>query len=609
MARFQHGSEQGSTLNREQKGRGVPIAVTIAGSDSSGGAGIEADLKTFSALGVYGAAVVTAVTAQNTKGVFGIHEVPAAFIAAQIDAVFSDLEVGAVKIGMLPGAAAIDAVAEALDRHRPSNVVLDPVMAASSGDRLLQADGTRLQLLLSRVRLLTPNLPEAAGYSMSRLPKTKTRCGRRGRSCWRKAPRRFSSKAAIAAAPRASICSSKPGVAFGLRRRAWRPKTPMAQVVRCRRQLPPASPRDCRWKPPPGKPRSTSARRSWLRIVSPSAPATGRCTIFTLGGRLSSRMENCYRFPPFRGNAAEVGTMRAILTFVAVMAVMMSINNASGAEYEMASRPDLVFAEHDGVKLVGDLYLPKGRTKAPVLVAIHGGGWQIGSRQFYRYWGLFLARAGYAVFAVEYRLGKQGTYPAAVYDVKAAIQFVRAKAAEFDLDPDRIGLVGDSAGAHLASLTALAGDQFNTAYRDDANAAVAADVKAVIGFYGVYDMHAQWMHDLTTRPNDKIVEKFLGVSPMQNRRVYFEASPISFATIDRNRVKFLLIYGTDDDIVDSPSQSGAFLVALTQAGFFVRRIIVPGAGHFWASDPFESEPHSYSALVIPRLMRFLDGSL
>ena len=141
MARFQRGSEQGSTLNREQKGRGVPIAVTIAGSDSSGGAGIEADLKTFSALGVYGAAVVTAVTAQNTKGVFGIHEVPAAFIAAQIDAVFSDLEVGAVKIGMLPGVAAIDAVAEALDRHRPSNVVLDPVMAASSGDRLLRADG------------------------------------------------------------------------------------------------------------------------------------------------------------------------------------------------------------------------------------------------------------------------------------------------------------------------------------------------------------------------------------------------------------------------------------------------------------------------------------
>lgn len=139
------------------------IAVTIAGSDSSGGAGIEADLKTFSALGVYGAAVVTALTAQNTNGVFGIHDVPADFIAAQINAVFSDLEIGAVKIGMLPNASAIDVVAAALDRYRPRNVVLDPVMVASSGERLLRADAVdRLRTLFSRVRVMTPNLPEAA---------------------------------------------------------------------------------------------------------------------------------------------------------------------------------------------------------------------------------------------------------------------------------------------------------------------------------------------------------------------------------------------------------------------------------------------------------------
>jgi hydroxymethylpyrimidine/phosphomethylpyrimidine kinase len=147
---------------RREARRQVPIAVTIAGSDSSGGAGIEADLKTFSALGVYGAAIVTAVTAQNTKGVSGIHAVPAKFIAAQIDAVFTDLHVDAVKIGMLPDGAAIDFVAAALDRYRPPNVVLDPVMAASSGERLLRADAARLRPLLARVQLITPNLSEAA---------------------------------------------------------------------------------------------------------------------------------------------------------------------------------------------------------------------------------------------------------------------------------------------------------------------------------------------------------------------------------------------------------------------------------------------------------------
>ena len=142
---------------------GVPIALAIAGSDSSGGAGIQADLKTFSALGVYGASVLTALTAQNTKGVFAIHQVPADFIAAQLDAVFSDLDVGATKIGMLGDAPAIAAVAAGLARHRARNVVLDPVLAATSGEDLLRPDALDgLRELIGRARLLTPNLPEAA---------------------------------------------------------------------------------------------------------------------------------------------------------------------------------------------------------------------------------------------------------------------------------------------------------------------------------------------------------------------------------------------------------------------------------------------------------------
>jgi hydroxymethylpyrimidine/phosphomethylpyrimidine kinase len=140
------------------------IAVTIAGSDSSGGAGIQADLKTFSALGVYGASVVTALTAQNTQGVTAIHDVPPEFVVAQIDAVFSDLEVKAVKIGMLSRAATIKAVAAGLDRYRAANIVLDPVMIATSGDRLLEPEAVESLRgqLIPRARVLTPNLPEAA---------------------------------------------------------------------------------------------------------------------------------------------------------------------------------------------------------------------------------------------------------------------------------------------------------------------------------------------------------------------------------------------------------------------------------------------------------------
>src|SRR6266851_3049462 len=142
----------------------VPIALTIAGSDSSGGAGIQADLKTFAALGVYGASVITALTAQNTNGVTGIHQVPADFVTAQLDAVFGDLDVKAVKIGMVAQPSTIDAIAAGLMRWSPKHIVLDPVMVATSGDRLLAMDAVEAlrSRLIPRASLITPNLPEAA---------------------------------------------------------------------------------------------------------------------------------------------------------------------------------------------------------------------------------------------------------------------------------------------------------------------------------------------------------------------------------------------------------------------------------------------------------------
>ena len=142
----------------------TPVALTIAGSDSSGGAGIQADLKTFAALGVYGASAITALTAQNTRGVTGIHLVPPDVVAAQIDVVFSDLEVRAVKIGMVAQRATIDAIVEALQRWSQAPIVLDPVMVATSGDRLLAPEAVAALRtgLIPRAAILTPNLPEAA---------------------------------------------------------------------------------------------------------------------------------------------------------------------------------------------------------------------------------------------------------------------------------------------------------------------------------------------------------------------------------------------------------------------------------------------------------------
>lgn len=141
-----------------------PRLLTIAGSDSGGGAGIQADLKTFAAHGVYGMSVVTAVTAQSTTAVTAVHDVPVEVVAAQLEAVFSDLGVDAVKIGMLSSVPILRAVAAALRARRPRHVVLDPVMVSKSGAPLLQDDAVAAlaEELLPLSTLVTPNLPEAA---------------------------------------------------------------------------------------------------------------------------------------------------------------------------------------------------------------------------------------------------------------------------------------------------------------------------------------------------------------------------------------------------------------------------------------------------------------
>ena len=141
----------------------APTALTIAGSDPSGGAGIQADLKTFSALGAYGTSVITALTAQNTRAVTGVHLVPAEFVAQQLSTLVADVRVDAIKIGMLATAEIADVVGDFLREHPHEVVVLDPVMVATSGDRLLTQDAVEaIRRLLPAASIITPNLLEAA---------------------------------------------------------------------------------------------------------------------------------------------------------------------------------------------------------------------------------------------------------------------------------------------------------------------------------------------------------------------------------------------------------------------------------------------------------------
>lgn len=316
------------------------------------------------------------------------------------------------------------------------------------------------------------------------------------------------------------------------------------------------------------------------------------------------------------GNLMKLLQSWSWMTTLAALVLVCSLGDAFA--YGVTVRRNVEYVTHDGVKLYGDLYHPVAQQEhhplpvVPVVIAVHGGGWETGSKDFYDHWGRYLAEAGVAVFAIDYRLTAPDhkIYPAAVYDVRAAVQFVRANASSLSVEPDRIALMGDGAGAQLATLVALANaaPQFSSQYKNDPNAGTAADVKVAVVFYGMYDLVAQWQHDQVARPLDQVTEKFLGKPPMADRQLYFEASPLNYATVGDNKPAFMVIYGTSDEVVDATQQSLAFEAALRQAKFFVRKIEVPSVGHYWVADPF-GDPASPNSYVAPRLLRFLEKAL
>ena len=275
-------------------------------------------------------------------------------------------------------------------------------------------------------------------------------------------------------------------------------------------------------------------------------------------------------------------------------------------------RENVTYATRGDHALTGTLYSPTGRGPYPAVVALHGGGWRLAGADIYRYLGPWLAGQGYAVFAPTYRLAKAGqpSFPHAVQDVRAAVQFVKGRSDELRIASDRIGLLGESAGGHLAALVALAGE--NPCFRDGNAADPFGDrstsVKVAIAVYGIFDLVEQWRHDQLTRPRDHLTELFLGASLVEDRRIFFDASPLSYVSVQNNATAFLLAWGTQDDIVDHRSQGEAFLEALKQARYFVRTVVVSGAPHYWLSDPLD-EPQSYSGFFAHRLLRFLKSRL
>ena len=167
---------------------------------------------------------------------------------------------------------------------------------------------------------------------------------------------------------------------------------------------------------------------------------------------------------------------------VSILLAILSVApiTVAAEEFGVEARKAVQYGTHDDAPLVGDLYLPKETENRPAVIAVHGGAWQVGSRDIYQYMGPYLAANGYAVFSIDYRLTRDGQnhFPAAVHDVRAAVQWVRSQGTELRIDPARIALMGDSAGAQLGALVALAGDSSNyaNAYRDDPYANVSTKV-------------------------------------------------------------------------------------------------------------------------------------
>ena len=284
-------------------------------------------------------------------------------------------------------------------------------------------------------------------------------------------------------------------------------------------------------------------------------------------------------------------------TLIAALVLAIGVSTAWG-QGGLQSKTNVEYAVHDGVSLVGDLYLPASSGAHPAMLFIHGGGFARGSKAGYgNTWGPYLAARGIAVLAIDYRLSKPGqpTLPQALLDCKAALQYLRGTAATLGIDPDRIGVGGDSAGATLAALLAVTQDFPGLAnrYPMDSYASVSTKVKVAVPIYGVYDMTAQQKYESGLTTGTKNLEQFFGGMPSQFPGAYFESSALNYmreastslgAVATPNpgaKINWFLAWGMADPVVPPNGQSVVFVQALRDAGATVTAVPVPNTDHYW----------------------------
>lgn len=268
---------------------------------------------------------------------------------------------------------------------------------------------------------------------------------------------------------------------------------------------------------------------------------------------------------------------------------------------------NMVYGETEKEYLTADIFKPDVQSEEllPILVLIHGGGFQAGSKEMYTDWGMVLAKEGYFVMALNYRLSNPSTpsYPGVFDDIEKAMNWLVFNANKWKLDVERIGIIGDSAGAYLASTFVLKNSPFS--YR----------ICSVVGVYGIYDLVDECLNPINDR-KDNIYECFLGKSFKGNLKMFREASPtfyindaVSNPTFD---TQFLLIYGEKDKTVN-PEQSRKFALELKKASIYVEAKEIKDVGHFWFNKLPRIEGgtlnHYPNNIVYPKIIEFLNKTV